>query len=352
MVIMNSWQEVLVQPSSTIRETLQKIDASSLQIALVVDKDRRLLGTVTDGDVRRGLLQGLSLEETASKVMNQHPTIAGLADDRGTLLAAMHQQQIYHVPLVDGTGCVAGLETLKELLKPSTRDNVVLIMAGGQGQRLRPMTEDCPKPMLFVGSRPLLETILLNFIEYGFRRFYVAVNHKAEAIMSYFEDGSRWSVQIDYIRETQKMGTAGALSLLPERPTGSLVVMNGDLLTKVNLNHLLDFHAAANSIGTMCVREYELRVPYGVIRVNGHEILAIEEKPTQKVFVNAGIYVLEPEALNVLPALAHFDMTQLFEKLVEMDRKTAVFPLREYWLDIGQPSDFIKAKTDFEHMFK
>jgi len=349
---MNSWQEVLVQPSSTIREVIQKIDASSLQIALVVDQQRKLLGTVTDGDVRRGLLQGLSLEDTAGKVMNAHPTTAELAEHRGTLLTAMRQKHIHHVPLVDDNGCLVGLETLEELSKPTTRDNVVVIMAGGEGRRLRPMTDGCPKPMLFVGNRPLLETILLSFIEFGFHRFYLAVNHKADAIESYFDDGSRWGVDIQYIRETKKMGTAGALGLLPESPAHSFVVMNGDLLTKVNLHHLLEFHELVGSVGTMCVREYQYEVPYGVIRVNGHEILAIEEKPRHKLFINAGIYVLEPEVLTVVERHSHLDMTQLFEKLVEKDRRTAAFPLREYWQDVGQPSDFIKANADFENMFK
>jgi dTDP-glucose pyrophosphorylase len=348
---MNSWQEVLVQPSSTIREVIQKIDASSLQIALVVNQDRKLLGTVTDGDVRRGLLHGLSLEDTAAKVMNPQPTVAELSEDRGTLLTAMRQKRIHHVPFVDKSGRLVGLETLEELLKPATKDNIVLIMAGGEGRRLSPMTERCPKPMLLVGSRPLLETILLSFIEYGFRHFYLAVNHKADAIISYFGDGSRWSVQIQYIQETKKMGTAGALGLLPEKPAGSFLVMNGDLLTKVNLNHLLDFHTEAGSVGTMCVREHEIEVPYGVIRLNGQQILAIEEKPTQKFFVNAGIYVMEPEALDLVPPDSYLDMTTLFDKLVQGERKTAVFPVREYWLDIGRHSDFEKANGEFEVTF-
>jgi len=350
--MMNSWHEVLVQPSSTIREIIQKIDASRLQIALVVDQDRKLLGTVTDGDVRRGLLRGLSLEDSARNVMNSQPTTAELEDDRGTLLATMRQKHIHHVPLVDGKGCLVGLETLEELLKPATRENEVVIMAGGEGRRLRPMTEACPKPMLLVGSRPLLETILLGFIEHGFRRFYLAVNHQADSIRNYFQDGSRWRIEIRYIQETSKLGTAGALGLLPERPTRPFVVMNGDLLTKVNLNHLLEFHELVGSVGTMCVREYQVQVPYGVIRVDGHEILAIEEKPSQKLFINAGIYVLDPSVLDIVPRPTYLDMTDVFEKLVEMNRKTAAFPLREYWQDVGLPSDFIKAKADFENMFK
>jgi dTDP-glucose pyrophosphorylase len=349
---MNAWQEVLVSPCSTIRETIQKIDVGSLLIALVVDEERRLLGTVTDGDVRRGLLRGLSLDDKAAKIMNPRPTVAKSAENRRALLDAMRRKQIHHLPLVDGSGHLTGLETLQDLLKPSTRDNVALLMVGGQGRRLRPMTDDCPKPMLPIGSRPLLETILLNFIQHGFHRFYLAVNHKAEQIISHFGDGSQWNVEVQYLRESKVMGTAGALSLLPERPEHPFLVMNGDLLTKVNLNHLLDFHVEANCVGTMCVREHEFQVPYGVIRVNGQELLAIEEKPTQKLFVNAGIYVLQPEALDLVPRHVYFDMPQLFERLVEMKRKTAVFPLREYWLDVGQPADFVKAESDFEHIFK
>jgi NDP-sugar pyrophosphorylase family protein len=273
--------------------------------------------------------------------------VALLGDDRQEVVGRMQRTEIRHMPVLDASGALVGMEILDELLALQTRSNPVLLMAGGMGKRLSPLTEDCPKPMLRVGGRPILETILLSFANYGFRRFYLSVNYKAEVITEYFGDGSRWGVQIEYLREGERLGTAGALALLPEKPVVPMLVMNGDILTKANFNHLLEFHDAQGAKATMCVLEYEHQVPYGVIRVNGHEIMAIEEKPTQKFFINGGIYVLDPDVLGMVPKDTRFDMTMLFEKLVEANWRTAVFPLRE----VGQHIDFERAKVEFEKAF-
>jgi len=191
-----------------------------------------------------------------------------------------------------------------------------VIMAGGFGKRLSPLTDDCPKPMLLIGGCPILETVLLNLAGYGFRKYSIAVNYKAEMIMDYFGDGSRWGVSIDYLRESKPLGTAGALGLLKERPEQPIVLMNGDILTKVNFNHLLDFHATQESLATMCVRDYQYQVPYGVVKIDGYQILEIQEKPTQKFFVNAGIYALDPGVIDLIPADEPIDMTDLFDKVM------------------------------------
>lgn len=224
-------------------------------------------------------------------------------------------------------------------------------MAGGVGSRLRPLTDDTPKPMLRVGDRPLLETILENFIEYGFHHFYFSVNYMADVIKDHFRDGSRWGVSIEYLHEVERLGTAGALRLLPGRPPNELLVMNGDLLTKINFSHLLDFHAAHGSSGTMCVKEYELQVPYGVVNIDNHRITGVDEKPVKRFFVNAGIYVLQPDSLDLLPASGYFDMPSLFEKMIASRRETAAFPVREYWLDIGQMADYDRANGEFLKVF-
>lgn len=348
---MSIWKELLVSPQTPIREAIQKLDAGAMQIVLVVDDKEQLLGTVTDGDIRRGILKGLALHDQVQKIMNPDPTVVRFDESRDSIMAAMQRKQLHHIPLVDDQRRVMGLETLDDLLQSRIRQNRVVLMAGGLGSRLRPLTDDCPKPMLKVGNKPLLETILENFMEYGFRRFYISVNYMADVVKAYFGDGSRWGADICYLQEDQKLGTAGALSLLPERPAEPLFVMNGDLLTKVNFSQLLDFHSSHDAGGTMCVREYDFQVPYGVVKIDGHRIAGIDEKPIQRFFVNAGIYVLEPDALDLIPPNTFYDMPTLFEKMIEQKKETAVFPVREYWLDIGQLADYDRANGEFMQVF-
>jgi len=341
----------LLKQDATILDAIQKIDASSLQIALVVDDQNKLLGTITDGDIRRCILKGMPLSGPARQIMNPSPVTSRVGGGRESALASMQRKRIHQIPIVDEHGRVVGLETLDEYIRPRLRPNRVVLMAGGPGSRLYPLTADCPKPMLKVGNKPLLEIILENFIEYGFHQFYVSVNYMAEVVKTHFGDGSAWGADIRYLQEDQKLGTAGGLSLLPERPAESLLVMNGDLLTKVNFAQLLDFHKSHHAEATMCVREYDFQVPYGVVRIDDQRLVAIDEKPKQHFFVNAGIYVLEPDALSLIPANSYFDMPSLFEKLIAKKRSTAVFPIREYWLDIGQVADYDRAKVDFGQNF-
>jgi dTDP-glucose pyrophosphorylase len=348
---MSLWSEILVPLDNNIRESIRVLDASKAKILLVVDESTRLLGTVTDGDIRRGILKGISLDDHIKKIMNTDPTVAMLDEGRDNILASMQRKGLHHIPLVDAQRRVVGLETLEDLIQPRARENIVVLMAGGLGSRLRPLTDECPKPMLKVGNKPLLETILENFIEYGFRRFYISVNYMADVIKTYFGDGSRWGIEIRYLQEDQRLGTAGALSLLPEKPTETLLVMNGDLLTKINFKQLLDFHSSHNSLATMCVREYDFQVPYGVVKIDAHRITSIDEKPIQRFFVNAGIYALEPDVLELIHTNAYFDMPTLFEKLVEQKKETAAFPIREYWLDVGQLADYDRANGEYQDIF-
>ncbi|MDR3725087.1 MAG: nucleotidyltransferase family protein [Terracidiphilus sp.] len=347
----SKWKTSCIKPAAPIAEALRTIDESSLQIALVVE-DTRLCGTLTDGDVRRAMLKGITLNDPVSKAMNPNPKTAFLGDSRELLVARMRQLRVRHMPIVDSNGALAGLEVVDEMLSQPALMNQVVIMAGGYGRRLSPLTDDCPKPMLSIGGCPILETVLLNFIEYGFRNFSIAVNYKAEMIINYFGDGAKWGVNIEYLRESKPLGTAGALSLLKERRKLPIVLMNGDILTKVNFNHLLEFHAAQDSKATMCVRDYQFQVPYGVVKVDGYQILEIQEKPTHKFFVNAGIYVLDPDILGLLLREEPIDMTDLFDRVMEAKWTHAVFPVREYWVDIGQHSDLDRATGEFEMNFR
>ncbi len=247
-------EQAFVSPAATIQEGIARIDAGGLQIALVVDGERRLLGTVTDGDVRRAILRGLSLDEPVASIMNANPTTGRETDDRATLLAlVMRHRRLHQIPLLDSQWRVVGLEVYDTLTREELRPNPVVLMAGGMGTRLRPLTDDTPKPLLHVGHKPILETILEAFLGHGFGRFYLSVGYLAGKIEAYFGDGSRWGVEIEYLRENKRLGTAGALSLLPECPTEPLFVMNGDLLTRLNFAQLLDFHTSHQSAATMCV---------------------------------------------------------------------------------------------------
>lgn len=349
---MKEWKQILITQEITIRDTLQIIDASAMQIALVVDNESHLLGTVTDGDIRRGILKGVNLDDPVKKIMNPHPTVAKSYERRDIVLAVMKLKRLNHIPVIDDDGRVSNVETLQDLIQADVKENIVVIMAGGLGTRLRPLTDDCPKPLLKVGGKPVLETILENFMEYGFRKFYLSVNYKADMIKKYFGNGNRWGIEIDYIYEDKQLGTAGALSLLPEKTDQPLLVMNGDLLTKVNFQQFIDFHSMHQAQATMCVREYQFQVPYGVVKIDQSRLTGIDEKPVKKFFVNAGIYIIEPKVLKLIPCNEYFDMPSLFTKIINGGGETAAFPIREYWMDIGQLNDYERANVEFEEVFR
>ncbi len=348
---MKDWRNTLVSATISVAEAIESIDRNSMQIAIVVAEDGKLLGTVTDGDIRRGILKGIALSAPVTQVMNADPTTAGIAEPRENILTMMRQKDIQHVPVLDENGHLIFVETFGGLTNVFRRENLVVLMVGGRGARLDPLTNDCPKPLLKVGGKPVLETILQSFLEYGFYRFCFAVHYKAEMIEAYFGDGSKWGAEITYVREKEKKGTAGALSLLQDSPTAPVLVMNGDVLTKVNYHHLLRFHEEHGPAATMCVREFTTQIPYGVVRLEQHQLLAIEEKPIYSHFVNAGVYVFEPAALSMISDQTYLDMPDLFALLLKNDQKIVAFPIREYWLDIGRMSDFERANGEFSEVF-
>lgn len=344
---MKNWKNNIVRPQTPLREAIERIDQSGQQIALVVDDSGRLAGVLSDGDVRRAVLRGLDLSSPTLQSMNPAPTTASVSASSAELLSLMRRKVLRHLPLLDEAGCVVGLSTLESLMGSMERPNSVVLMVGGMGTRLMPLTRDCPKPMLPVGGKPILESILESFHEQGFRRFYFSVNYLAQTFKDHFGDGSRWGVDIRYLHEDKRLGTAGALSLLPELPEEPLLVMNGDLLTRVRFDNLLDFHVEHRALATMAVREYDFQVPYGVVKLDGARILGIEEKPVQRFFVNAGIYVLSPQAVSMIPRDTFFDMPSLFEQLMQAGNATSAYPLREYWLDIGRIEEFERAQHEW-----
>ncbi|MCT7941664.1 nucleotidyltransferase family protein [Shewanella holmiensis] len=340
------WKDVALAPKQSIRDALEIINLHALQVALVVDENDQLKGVVTDGDIRRALLNNLTLDQTVDLVMNHNPITAQFDTPKQKLIRLMEQKSILAIPLIKD-GRVAGLQTLKQALNQSYYDNPVLIMAGGFGTRLRPLTDNCPKPMLKVGNKPLLEMTILNFAKAGFVNFYISTHFMPEQIKDYFGDGSRLNVNITYIHEDSPLGTGGALGLLPnDIPDLPLIMMNGDVLTKVDVQRLLEFHNENQAQATMCVREYEYQIPYGVINGKGNEVVSMEEKPTQRFFVNAGIYVVSPEIIKQVSVNQVIDMPTLLDNKIQVGGKVLMFPLHEYWLDIGRLDDFNRAQAD------
>lgn len=347
---MRSTKNLSVQPGATIRQALEAIDTGNMQIALIVDNNL-LLGTITDGDIRRGFLKAKGLDDSIEGLYNSNPVKGYLSQPKEDLVQFALARGVKQLPMVDDDGRLVGIEIIDDYLRVTDKPNNIVLMAGGLGTRLRPLTVDTPKPMLTVGSKPILETIIESFARYGFRNFHLSVNYKAEKIRDYFGDGSNLGVRIDYLNESTRRGTAGALAMLPKDIDSPIIVMNGDLLTNVNFEHLLNYHLLSRAEATMCVREYEFQVPYGVVQTEGATIQAITEKPIHQYYVNAGIYVLNPETLRLIPPNDFFDMPQLFEKLIQNKKKTCSFPIREYWLDIGLPNDFEKANSEYKEVF-
>lgn len=348
---MKNIQNIKLTVNATIKEALQIIDGGAIQIALIVDENDKLLGTLTDGDIRRGLLNGFDLNSSIESIFFKTPTIAKISDTKEEILNLALSKKLHQIPIIDEHGKIVGIQEIEELIKPKGKTNKVILMVGGLGTRLRPLTENTPKPMLKVGNKPILQTIVEKFAEYGYTNIVMCVNYKSHIIQDYFGDGSSFGVNIEYILEEKRMGTAGALSLLREKPTEPFFVMNGDLLTNINFEHMMDYHLQNNSIATMGVREYDFQVPYGVVNIDGIDITSIEEKPVHKFFVSGGVYVLSPEVLEYIPNDEFFDMPTLFEKVITDKKKSISFPIREYWMDIGRMEEFEKANNEYHEVF-
>lgn len=339
------WRKALLVVDATLQQAIRSLDESALQIALVVSADGALLGTLTDGDIRRGLLRGLELNSSIDTIVQREPLVVPPQLSRDTVLQLMQANKIHQLPVVDQDRRVVGLHLWNELMTPGLRSNLIVIMAGGQGTRLRPHTENCPKPLLPVGGKPMLEHIIERAKAEGFQRFVLAIHYLGHMIEDYFGDGSRWQVQIDYLREESPLGTAGAIGLLNPRPEIPFLVSNADVLTDIRYGELLDFHCRHNAAATMAVRLYEWQHPFGVVRTKGVDIVGFEEKPIARSHVNAGIYVLEPRALDTLSAGEHCDMPTLFSRLQECSLRTIVYPMHEPWLDVGRVDDLERAQA-------
>jgi dTDP-glucose pyrophosphorylase len=341
------WREALIQLGSSLQQAIFNLEKSGIQIALVISEDDKLIGTLTDGDIRRAFLRGMKLDNKIDEIIHRDPFVVPPEIDRDLILQIMQANRIHQLPIVDEEGKIIGLHLWDSVLDLKSLDNLMIIMAGGQGTRLLPHTENCPKPMLEIGGKPILEHIIERAKLDGFHKFIISLCYLGEMIEEYFGDGSRLGVQIDYIFEDSPLGTAGCLSILKNQPAIPFIVANGDVLTDIHFNEILDFHMRHNAIATMAVREHEIQNQFGVVKIKGIEIDSFEEKPVYSSHINAGIYVLSPEVLNELIHKQYCDMPTLFERVKEKSGLAIVYPMHEPWLDIGRPMDLAIAKKSF-----
>lgn len=338
--------------SASVRDIMECIDKNTRGIALVVDEDQHLIGTITDGDVRRAVLSGISLAGTAVDLLQRkkttnysQPVTATVGATQEELLRLMQSNVVQQIPILDEAGRVVDLVTWRDVLPERGGPIQAVIMAGGEGRRLRPLTEDIPKPMLSVKDRPIIEHAIDRLRDSGIARAWITTRYKAEAIKDHFGDGSSLGVQLNYFTEDEPLGTAGALASLVIEG-GPILVVNGDILTDLDFRRMADFHWEHGASLTMAVREYDVSIPYGVVECDGVNVQAIGEKPTLKFFVSAGIYILEKEAIEMIPRDQRFDMVELIQLMVDREMVVVAFPVIEYWLDIGEHDKYHQAQSD------
>lgn len=339
------WKSALLREGKTIQDAIANLNETGLQIIIVVSSDNTLLGTITDGDIRRGLLKGFDLHSTVDNIMFRTPFIVPKDFTKEAILQIMRANKIHQLPVVDDKHKVIDLHIWDELMTPKLKPNLMVIMAGGKGTRLRPHTENCPKPMLLVDGKPMLEIIIERASREGFNHFIIAIHYLGHMIEDYFGDGSKWQVKIDYLREKTPLGTAGAIGLMSNVPDAPFIVTNGDLISDVNYTEFLDFHTRHKASATMAVRLYEWEHPFGVVKINGVDIIGFEEKPVMRNHINAGIYILNSSCLKLIKEGEFCDMPTLFEKLQVQGERTIVYPMHEQWLDVGRVDDLEKARS-------
>ena len=347
----SSIKGLFVKTDDPIRKAMETIDAGAKQIALVIDDKNKLIGTLTDGDIRRGILRGLNYDCVVADMMQTNFIAAsstGVAEIRSEALA----RGVKLVPIVDNSGVPQALHAISEMSNSSEDGTEVVLMAGGLGTRLRPLTESTPKPMLEVGGKPILQRIIENFVSQGLFKFHIALNYKADQIRNYFKDGSEFGARINYIEEKKRLGTAGALSLLKNRPNKPFIVMNADLFTSLQFNALTNFHLDTDASATMCLRKYDVNVPYGVVHLSGLKVERLVEKPRYENFINSGIYILSPEVFEYIKYDEYLDMPTLIERLLFDGRQVSGFPMHEYWIDIGQMHELERAREEIPGLEK
>ena len=333
------WRDSIVKINTPIKIAIERLNKVGIKIALVLDENFRLLGTISDGDFRRGMLSGLTLEDTVEKIMNKNPRTVNEGTSRLEILKLMNDTKILQIPIVDRNNFVIGLHLWDDISVQAKYSNIMVIMAGGKGSRLHPQTENRPKPMLLVAGIPILEHIIKRARSQGFNHFIIAINYLGQIIEDYFKDGHKFGVKIEYLHEDVPLGTAGALSLLSHKPERAFIVTNGDVITDINYSDFLEYHTVQNAAATVAVHTHEFQIPYGVVQINGLEVESYEEKPIVSSLINAGVYALDPDILDLITEPKFRDMPELLDISRELKKKVIVYPLHESWIDIGRPID-------------
>ncbi len=345
-------KRLMITPDTIIKQAMEVIDKGSRGIALVIDEGERLIGTITDGDVRRAILKGISLNDSIKLIMNENFTFVSEHYSRTLIETLFLRKAISQIPVLDDDMRLTDLIFQYEFFLKETKDNWVVIMAGGLGTRLSSLTRDIPKPMLRVGPKPIIETIIDQMKSYGYTNIVLCLNYKAEIIQNYFQDGSNFGVNIQYVTEKKRLGTAGAIRLAKQYITKSFFVLNGDILTKLNFEQFMNYHLKHKNTMTIGTKKYDMQIPYGVVDIREESVVSLKEKPEIGFFINGGMYCLEPDVIDLIPEDEYFDITKLIDICLKTDRKVGSFPITEYWMDIGQMDDFSKANTDYQDLFR
>jgi dTDP-glucose pyrophosphorylase len=345
---MKKWKQAVSDPESTIESLLRKIDEAGTQLAFVVNDRGILVGVVSDGDVRRGLLRGKTIDTPVREIMNGRPIVASQTMSRSAIKKLFDEFKIALIPIIDNNGLLLDVFDTSDVDTYDTYDNKIVIMAGGQGVRLLPLTEDRPKPLLEVGGKPILETIIDGVATQGFQNFVISVGYKGKMIEDYFQDGSSWGVNIEYVRENESLGTAGALSLIKEIPKKPFIVMNGDILNRVDLVRLLKQHEELDQVLTIVARQYLTHIPFGVIDHQNGIFNRIVEKPTIQHLISAGIYACSPEVIGYCEENLFLPMTNLIETIKNDGKVVGVHETDAFWLDIGQLEEFDRAQREWK----
>lgn len=339
------WEKTLVPLESKIKDAVISLEQSGAQIIIVVTDKNKLAGILTDGDIRRSYLKGYTLQCNIKKIINRDPIVVDSSSTKEEVFSLMEANAINHIPIVNSKGCVVGLHSLNNIIfEKKEYDNTFVIMAGGKGLRLRPFTENCPKPMIEIAGKPILEHIILKAKKDGFKNFVITTHYLGHLIKNYFGDGQKLNVNIKYLHENIPLGTAGCLSLMENKTKSPILITNGDVLTDVSYRHMLKFHIDQNAFATMAVRHHEIKCQFGIVKTEGIELKSFEEKPIYRSQINAGIYVTNPNIINYLNKNSYCDMPSLFEKAINDDEKVIVYPTHEAWIDIGQPEQLKIAK--------
>ncbi len=342
---------LFINAESTIKEAMEVIDKGAKGIALIVDKEKRLQGILTDPDIRRAILRGASLDDLVKKIMNEQYTFLTKNYTQTLVKSVFEHKKIKQIPVLDDSMRVVELILYHEIYSKPAKENWAIIMAGGLGTRLRPLTNEVPKPMLHVGAKPILQTIIEQLKSYGFINIILSLNYKGDMIEDYFQDGSNFGVNIKYIKESKRLGTAGAIYIAKQFLDKSFFVINGDILTRLNFEEFIKYHMKNKNCITIGTRKHKVHVPYGVVSLRDEKIVSLKEKPSLDLFVNAGIYCLEPRVIQSIPEDDYFDITELINIYLNNNSNVGSFPITEYWMDIGQIDDYRRANEDYYEIF-